>query len=43
MYCQDWLSKTDGFPASLSSVDISRLPASLDHREQERFFSEWGK
>lgn len=43
MYCQDWLSKTDGFPASLSSVDISRLLASLGHQEQERFFSEWGK
>jgi hypothetical protein len=43
MYCQDWLSKTDAFPASLTGVDISRLLASLDHREQERFFSEWGK
>jgi hypothetical protein len=43
MYCQDWLSKTDAFPASLSGVDISRLLASLDHRKQEMFFSEWGK
>jgi transposase len=43
MYCQDWLSKTEGFPSNLSSVDISRLLASLGHREQERFFGEWGK
>jgi transposase len=43
MYCQDWLSKTDAFPAGLSSVDITRLLCSLGHREQERFFSEWGK
>jgi transposase len=43
MYCQDWLSKTDAFPASLSSVAITRLLGSLGHREQERFFSEWGK
>jgi transposase len=43
MYCQDWLSKTDAFPASLSSVDITRLLCSLGHREQEKFFSAWGK
>jgi transposase len=43
MYCQDWLSKTDAFPASLSSGDITRLLCSLGHREQERFFSAWGK
>jgi transposase len=43
MYCQGWLEKTDGFPASLSSADISRLLGSLGHREQEEFFSEWGK
>jgi transposase len=43
MYCQDWLSKTDAFPAGLSSVDITRLLSSLGHREQEKFFSEWGK
>ena len=33
MYCQDWLSKTDAFPASLSSTDITRLLASLDYHE----------
>jgi hypothetical protein len=43
MYCQGWLSKTDAFPASLTSVDITRLLCSLDRPEQERFFSEWGK
>jgi transposase len=43
MYCQDWLSKTDAFPSSLSSVDITRLLCSLGHREQEQFFSAWGK
>ena len=42
MYCQDWLSKTDAFPASLSSTDITRLLASLDYHEQERFFTRWG-
>lgn len=43
MYCQDWLSKTDGLPANLSSADISRLLGALGHREQELFFSEWGQ
>jgi hypothetical protein len=43
MYCQDWLSKTDAFPADLTSADITRLLCSLGHNEQEAFFSEWGK
>jgi transposase len=43
MYCQDWLAKTDAFPAKLTSVDITRLLCAVDRREQERFFSEWGK
>jgi transposase len=42
MYCQDWLSKTEAFPASLTSVDITRLLCSLNHEERERFFSQWG-
>jgi hypothetical protein len=40
MYCQDWLAKTDAFPANLTSVDITRLLCALDRREQEKFFSE---
>jgi hypothetical protein len=43
MYCQDWLAKTDAFPASLTGVDITRLLCALDRRDQEKFFSEWGK
>jgi transposase len=41
MYCQDWLSKTDAFPAVLTSGDITRLLCSLDHTKQEEFFSRW--
>jgi transposase len=43
MYCQDWLSKTDAFPASLSSVDITRLLCSLSEQDQNQFFGRWGK
>ena len=42
MYCQDWLSKTDAFPASLGSTDITRLLCSLTQHEKDTFFSLWG-
>jgi transposase len=42
MYCEDWLSETDAFPASLSSPNISKLLQSITRQEQEIFFKKWG-
>ena len=42
MYCEDWLEKTDAFPAHLSSQDISALLQKLGGEGQDAFFRLWG-
>jgi len=41
MYCGDWLTKTEGFPADLSSPRISELLPEIDFYKQEMFYEEW--
>jgi transposase len=43
MYCEDWLEKTDAFPARLSSQDIRALLQKLGGEGQDAFFRLWGK
>jgi hypothetical protein len=43
MYCDDWLSKTDAFPASLSSPRISELLRKIECRRRNDFFQSWGE
>lgn len=43
MYYENWLEKTDGYPASLSSASITRLLQIITHQEQECFFEKWSQ
>jgi transposase len=43
MYCEEWIEKTDSYPASLSSSGISRLLQSITCQEQEQFFAKWSE
>lgn len=43
MYFEDWLNKTEGFPADMNSPEISRLLHGITHKEREEFFRRWGE
>jgi transposase len=43
MYCQNWINKTEGLPAILTSPTISKLMSSFDEDQINYFYSLWGK